>query len=353
MGGSENLALSIIKNDQNFQHFIIVLQGKSNFQIYCEDQYKTNFINLNFNTNSFFSYKNWKLLVYALRKIRPDLIQSYMYDGSKYARLLGMVFNTPVFIYIVNTYSHKKIRRGIFNYFLSFMTYKVIVNSEEVKNDVIKIDNVPFKKIYLLESFANLNFKENHNLFLRKKLNLKKTDFLFLFIARLVEQKGIDYLLEAFNICVNMKKMKKLKLIIVGDGELMTYFSKKIIDYKLTEHIFLVGEDPNLDPYLTEADAYVDSSIRSGLSVAAIKALEANLPTIMTDVGGVRNLSDNGKYLNICPPADSDALSSAMINLIGNKNNTKIDTRQYVKNKFSDVVVSKRIITLYKEALKV
>jgi glycosyltransferase involved in cell wall biosynthesis len=353
MGGSENLALSIIKNDQYFQHVIVVLQGTSDFQIYCEDQFKINFINLNFKTNSFFSFENWMLLVTTLRKIRPDLIQSYMFDGSKYARILGLIFNTPIFIYIVNTYSYKKIRRGFFNYFLSFITSKVIVNSDDVKNDVIKTDKVALGKIYVVESFANLNFKQNHNLFIRKKFNIKKTDYLFLFIARLVEQKGIDYLLEAFNICINKKKMKKLKLIIVGDGELMTFFINKIIDFKLTEHIFLVGEDSNLDPYLTEADAYVDSSIRSGLSVAAIKALEANLPTIMTDVGGVRKLSDNGKYLNICPPADSNALASTIINLISNKNNTRIDTCQYVKDKFSDVVVSRNIITLYKEALKV
>ena len=353
MGGSENLALSIIKNDQYFQHVIVTLQGKYDFQFYCEDLLKINFINLNFTTNSFFSYKNWKLLVLTLKKIRPDLIHAYMYDGSKYARFLGLILSIPIFIHIVNTYSYKKIRRGFFNFFLSFLTHTVIVNSDEVKTDVIKIDNVPLRKIYLIDSFANLNFKQNHNLFIRKKLNIKKTDYLFLFIARLVEQKGIDYLLEAFNICVNKKKMKKLKLIIVGDGELMTYFINKIIDFKLTEHIFLVGEDPNLDPYLTEADAYVDSSIRSGLSVAAIKALEANLPTIMTDVGGVRKLSDKGKYITICPPADSNALASALINLISNENNTSIDARQYIKNKFSDAIVCKNIITLYKEALKV
>ncbi len=353
MGGSENLAVSIIKNDQNFQHIIIVMEGKTDFQIYCENQFKINFINLDFKTSSFFSYENWKLLITALKKIRPDLIQSYMYDGSKYARLLGFILKIPVFIYIVNTYSYKKIRRGIFNYLFSFLTHTIIVNSEEVKSDVIKTDSVSIKKIYLLESFANLNFKKNYNLFIRKKLNIKKTDYLFLFIARLVEQKGIDYLIEAFDICINKKKIRKLKLIIVGDGELMTYFINKIIDFKLTEHIFLVGEDPNLDPYLTEADAYVDSSIRSGLSVAAIKALEANLPTIMTDVGGVRKLSDNGKYVSICPPADSHALASAIINLISNKNNTRMDTHQYIKNKFSDVVVSKNIITLYNEALKI
>ncbi len=353
MGGSENLAVSIIKNDQNFQHIIIVMEGKTDFQIYCENQFKINFINLDFKTSSFFSYENWKLLRTVLRKVRPDLIQSYMYDASKYARLLGFILKIPVFIYIVNTYLYKKIRRGIFNYLFSFLTHTIIVNSEEVKSDVIKTDSVSIKKIYLLESFANLNFKKNYNLFIRKKLNIKKTDYLFLFIARLVEQKGIDYLIEAFDICINKKKIRKLKLIIVGDGELMTYFINKIIDFKLTEHIFLVGEDPNLDPYLTEADAYVDSSIRSGLSVAAIKALEANLPTIMTDVGGVRKLSDNGKYVSICPPADSHALASAIINLISNKNNTRMDTHQYIKNKFSDVVVSKNIITLYKEALKV
>jgi glycosyltransferase involved in cell wall biosynthesis len=353
MGGAENLTISIIKNDKYFQHIVIVLQGETAYQKYCEENFNINFLNFNLKTNSFFSLSSWKVIISNLRKIQPDIIQSYMYDASKFGRIAGFLLKIPVFIYIVNTYSYKKIRRGFFNYFLSFFTYKIIVNSNDVKNDVIKIDKVSTKKIFLLESFANLNFKRNNNFSLRKKFKIKKTDYLFLFVARLVEQKGIEYLIDAVNICVNQNKLKKLKLVIVGDGELRSYLITKIINYKLAEHIYLVGEDPNLDPYLTDADAYIDSSIRSGLSVAAIKALEASLPTIMTDVGGVSKLSDNGKYVKICPPANSEAISSAITDFYGSKKKSNVGAPEYVKSHFSDISMTKKIVTLYKEALKI
>jgi glycosyltransferase involved in cell wall biosynthesis len=353
MGGSENLTISIIRNDKVFQHIIVVLDGHSDFQKYCEEKYKIFFINLNLKSNSFLSLQNWKTVFITMKKIQPDLIQSYMYDASRYSRLLGLALNIPVLVYVVNTYSYKKIRRGFFNFILSFLTHKVIVNSEEVSREVGIIDRVPFNKIVLLESFSSIDFKKNNNLQLRRKLNIKKNDYLFLFIARLVEQKGIDYLIDAFNICVNKNKIKELKLVVVGDGELLTHFLEKIINYKLTEHIYFVGEDPELNPYLTEADAYIDSSIRSGLSVAAIKALDANLPMIMTDVGGVQKLSSNGKYVKICPPADSYALSIAIMNYFRSKTYTNIGAHQFARSRFSDILATKNIVALYKEALKV
>ena len=352
MGGAENLTLSIIKNDQTFNHTVMVLNGYTEFQKHCEDEFKINFINLNFKTSNFFSLINWKLLISAAKKNGPQVIQSYMYDASKYGRILALIMRIPILIYIVNTYSYKKIRRGFFNYFFSFITYKIIVNSEDVRNDVVNIDKVGIGKIYLLESFANLNLQRNKTYYLRRNLGIKKNDYLFLFIARLVEQKGIDYLIEAMDVSVHSMKKQHLKLIIVGDGELMPCLIEKIINHNLAEHIYLVGEDPNLDKYLSEADAYIDSSIRSGLSVAAINALGASLPAIMTDVGGVRELTSNGKFATICPPADIKSLASAMAGFIDSKKKNNMGASQFVKNKFSDVTATKKIINLYKEALK-
>ena len=44
MGGAENLTLSIIKNDQTFNHTVMVLNGYTEFQKHCEDEFKINFI---------------------------------------------------------------------------------------------------------------------------------------------------------------------------------------------------------------------------------------------------------------------------------------------------------------------
>ena len=319
MGGAENITLSIIRNDKKFKHIILVLKGQTDFQRDCQKKYGIKFINLDFKTNSFFSILNWASLFSLIVKYRPLIIHSYMYDASKYARCIALFFNIPVVIYIVNTYSHKKIKRAVVNYLLSFLTKKIIVNSEEVKSDVIKYDKVSEKKIVLVPSFANLDFKKDSSLNLRKKFGIKKNDYMFLFIARLVEQKGLNYLIDCMKICIYKKGNKNLKLVILGNGPLKESLFDKVYRLKLSEHVFFAAEDTNLNPYLTEANAYVDSSNFSGQSVAAIKAMEASLPLIMTDVGGARQLSNNGKYASLCPPNDIYAMSALLSSYVKNK----------------------------------
>jgi len=352
MGGAENITLSLIRNDKEHKHLIVVFKGETNFQKYCEQKFKIKFINLDFKTNSFLSFKNWRSLFSLVKKYKPSIIQSYMYDASKYARFIGLLFNTPVVIYIVNTYSHKKTKRAIVNYLLSFLTKKIIVNSNEVKRDVMQYDKISEEKLILVPSFANLDFKKDYSFNLRKKLGIKKNDYIFIFIARLVAQKGLEVLIDSMEVCIHHKGDKNLKLIIVGDGPLKNTLLSKIDSLKLNKHIFLAGEIENLNPYLTEANAYIDSSLRSGFSIAAIKAMEASLPIIMTDVGGARQLSKNGKYASLCAPNEVNTMSDLISFYAKNKRAKNLDSADYVKKNFSDIAITKKILNLYSVILK-
>jgi glycosyltransferase involved in cell wall biosynthesis len=351
MGGAENITLAIIRNDKKNDHVVLVLQGNSTFQKFCQSRYKIKFHNLNWRTNNFFSISNWKLIISSVTKIRPNIIQSYMFDASKYSRLLGLLFSTPVLIYVVNTYQYKKYRRAIINFILGFLTDRVIVNSSDVEKDVLRYDRIDKSKIKLIPSFAMLDFKKQNNTKLREHLGIKKNDFLLLFIARLVEQKGISFLIDAIHICLHAKKIPNLRLIIVGDGPLRVDFQKQINKLNLMKYIFLAGEKENLNPYLSEADLYIDSSLWSGLSVAAIKAMEASLPLIMTDVGGARQLTNNGEHGYLCEEKNCKALADLIEFCYKNKINKNPNSNKFVKKYFSDTVIAKKIIDIYNEVL--
>jgi glycosyltransferase involved in cell wall biosynthesis len=351
MGGAENITLAIIRNDKVHNHVVLVFRGLTDFQAYCQEAHHLQFINLFWTTNSVFSLSNWKSLFRSIRKIKPSIIQSYMFDASQYARIAGLFFKIPVVIYVVNTYKNKIFKRSIINYFLSYITEKIIVCSDDVRNSVIKFDKVKKDKITLLPSFAMFDFKKDHTSSIRKSLDIKKSDYLALFIARLVEQKGIDYLIEAVGICVHKKKMMNLKLIIIGDGELKSKFIIKIKQLNLTNHIFLVGEINHLNTYLTEANVYVDSSLWAGLSVAAIKALEASLPLIMTDVGGAKQLTNNGQFGYLCNPKNSQSLATLIEFCYKNKIAKNAASNRYAKRNFSDSVMAKKVIEIYQEIL--
>lgn len=351
MGGAENITVAIIKNDKFNKHLVFVFQGLTDFQRHCQIAHNINFINLFWTSNSFFRFSNWKSLYQNIKKNKPSLIQSYMFDASQYARIIGLLLNIPVVIYVVNTYQNKTFKRGLINYLLSFMTAKILVCSDDVRNSVMKFDRISGKKITILPSFAIFDFKVDFSTNVRQLFGIKKRDYVLLFIARLTEQKGIDFLIEAMNICVNIKNLTSIKLIIVGEGKLRNRFSEKIEELHLENNIFLAGEINNLNPYLTQADMYVDSSLWAGLSVAAIKAMEARLPLVMTDVGGARQLTNNGQFGQLCKPRNSRALSLAIELCFKNKMPKNDKSFAYAKKNFSDRIVTKKIIQIYHKIL--
>ena len=351
MGGSENLTLTFISEDKKNKHTIVVFQGHTSFQDNCIKYNNIEFINLNFKTNSYFNLSNWLKIFQVVNNHKPDIIQAYMYDASKYARFVGFFSRVPVFIYIVNTYEYKKIRRAFFNYILSFLTKKVFVNSENVLSDVMYYDKIPKRKIILMPSFVSFNYEADHTLKIRNRLGIKKNDYLFLFIARLVEQKGIINLLHAVDLSVNTHKERNIKFVIMGDGELRNFLVSEILRLNLENFVFLVGEFKNINPFLTEADAYIDSSLRSGLSVAAINAMEASLPMIMTDVGGVNELNEGKKYISLCPAGNVNLMSNLIESFVKRKKRKDPALSEYVRQKFAAKNIIDKILNSYQDAI--
>lgn len=351
MGGSENLTLAIIKNNPDYQHFILVMQGESPFQNFCESKYKLNFLNLNLISNKFFSYSKWRLIYNEVKKINPDVIHAYMFDSSQYGRIIAFLLKKPILIYIVNTYKNKKIRRGVINFLLSFITRKIIVCSEDVKNDVLKFDRVNAKKLITIDSFAMFDFKKDYSINLSEKFNLSAETFKLLTIARIVEQKGLFLLVDAIDICVNAFKIDKIKLFIVGDGPL----KKDLVDYiasrNLSGYIFLVGEQNNLNIYLTQCNAFIDPSLWAGMNVSSIKALEASLPLLITDVGGARKLTCEGKYGVLCKANDAHSLAFGIESLLVKKKVNTKEAYEYIWENFSDTTAGRKIGELYKSLL--
>ncbi len=353
MGGSEHLTSAIIQNDKSSnKHIILVMQGNSDYQDYCEKVLNLDFINLQTNSNSFFSVPKWTKLIQVIIKQKPDLIHSYMYDSSLYARILSFFFRIPILIYVVNTYTRKIFRRSLVNFLLSFITDNVIVCSNDVKRDVLRFDRIHPKKIITISSFAIFNFKKEFLPNVRQNLKIKKDDFVLLSIARLVEQKGLIFLFEAVDLLVNIYKLQNIKLVMIGDGPLMNSLSLYICQHNLRKHIFLIGEKNNLNPYLTQSDLYVDSSLHAGLNIASIKAMEAELPIVITDVGGARQLVDEGKFGYLVKASSASSIARGIEWFYNDKKIIDKSRYQFLKSHFSDEVAAKKILMLYFKIFK-
>ena len=136
-----------------------------------------------------------------------------------------------------------------------------------------------------------------------------------LFYGRISQYKGVEYLLKAF---LKIKsRYKDVKLIIAGKG----HFSFDVSPYLNECQIEFINRYITVDELVTLIRSsqfvvcpYV-SATQSGV-VASVLAL--NKPLIVTNVGGLPEMIEDGKNGLIVPPMDVEALSTAMSNLLSN-----------------------------------
>ena len=127
-------------------------------------------------------------------------------------------------------------------------------------------------------------------------------------VSRLIERKGINYLIEA----VEKLKDKQIQLILVGEGNQEDTLKKLVDDLKISDKVDFkgyVGHDQIAEIY-RNSDIFVLPSLNEGMSNALLEALAAGLPVIVTDTGGTSELLDGNGVL--IPMGDSEAITEAI-----------------------------------------
>ena len=145
---------------------------------------------------------------------------------------------------------------------------------------------------------------EGHNSSLNSKV------FTFVFVGRIVGDKGINELIEAF------KRLKphSAKLVLVGTFEEKLDPVKPETKQEIDKNpnIEWVGRQADVRPFYEQADAFVFPSYREGFPNTVLEAGAMGLPSIVTNINGANEIiipEENGL---IIPSKDSDALYQAM-----------------------------------------
>lgn len=133
---------------------------------------------------------------------------------------------------------------------------------------------------------------------LKKKYGIESKHAV-LFIGRIAEKKGLEYLIRAINLI--RKNINDVMLIVVGDGPLRTHLEKLSENLGLEKHINFVGYKVGNDKisYLSLSDLVVVPSIvtasgdTEGLPVTVMEAMAAGKPVIASDVGGMNEIITN------------------------------------------------------------
>lgn len=352
LGGAENITLSIINNDQLNDHVICVLRKASSYQAYCQEQYGISFVNLSWSRRGILRWDNWVSLYKALVDIKPAIVHTYMYDASLYGRIVAWVLGLPTVMSVMNTYDKKIAVRAFVNRLLAFGTKRVVVCSEDVRRDVRQYDRVPNNKIATISSFIKTDFQKDESLNLREQLNLSDDCYIGLTVARLVSQKGHHMLLDAIDCLVRQENINHLRFVWVGDGPLTSSLAQSIKQRNLENYIYMVGQQTNLNPFLSQANFYIDPSIKAGLNLATIKAMEAGLPVVMSRAGGAEQLTMNGQFAYLFDTNDVEGLVGAVKKFLKKPDLSQLMAelaRAHVLEHYSEKSATQAYYQIYKE----
>src|SRR6185312_342487 len=148
---------------------------------------------------------------------------------------------------------------------------------------------------------------------LRQELNIKASDFVFVFVGRLVKDKGINELVSAFS----KLQIQNARLLLVGnfEPELDPLFSETLQRIQSNPNIFSVGFQKDVRPYFSISNALVFPSYREGFPNVVMQAGAMELPSIVSNINGCNEIIKNGVNGIIIPPKNEDELFKAMKSL--------------------------------------
>jgi len=234
----------------------------------------------------------------------------------------------------------------------------VIPEGEGVKNDLLQ--NGITKKPLKVLGYGNVRGVDMDFYSLRPEVREIASEihtdvFTFLFVGRIVKDKGINELCEAFD---KLSGIVKARLVLVGPYEdnldPISDKSRKIIeDNPLIEAVGSKSGDELL-AYYASADCFVMPSYREGFPNTVLEAGAMGLPSIVTDINGSREIIVKGQNGVIIPSKNADALFDAMQNMI--RNNTARESmaakaREMIASRFEQGFVRKCLYDFYDDIL--
>jgi glycosyltransferase involved in cell wall biosynthesis len=178
------------------------------------------------------------------------------------------------------------------------------------------------------------------------------SEFILGTAGRLVELKGIEYLLSAASAL--RREFPALRVEIAGSGPQRLNLEEAVRHCGLEGHVEFLGWIDDLNSVLPRWDVFVMPSLEEGFPIAALDAMAAGLPVVATSVGGVPELIVDGITGWLVPPRDTDALASRLRLLLANPEMRRVmGAAGYarVRDHFSAARMTESFTQLYDELL--
>ena len=188
-----------------------------------------------------------------------------------------------------------------------------------------------------------------------KRTNVHKADINLLIISRLVIQKNINIVIEAMELLDN----KNVKLSIIGEGGEFNKLEGVIHELNLQNRVQLLGKIDNnkISQFLLTADIFIQASDYEGLPHSVLEAINYEIPILSTEVGGCKDLLNDGERGFIIPiPPDKKIIAENIIYIINNKDEAtkRADAAKvFISKEYSFLVQANQYMKIFQQNKKI
>lgn len=302
-------------------------------------------------------------------KFRPLIVHSHTPKAGIVAMLAAKLAGVPIRIHTVAgmpLLESNGVKRILLE-FIEKITYacatKVLPNSNVMSNIILEKKFTTISKLKVIakgssngidtEYFNPGKISDSTKEYWRNKIGLSKSDFVFIFIGRIVSDKGVNELIKAF-----LKlDSPNTKLLLLGDKEVdldpLLPETNNLLDTSL--NIIHLNFQNDIRPFLTISDVLVFPSYREGFPNVVMQAGSMGLASIVTNINGCNEIIVDNVNGIIVPPKNANALYNAM-RLIMSNNNLRCklsqNARKMIVDRYEQKIVWQSLLEEYVDLCK-
>lgn len=302
--------------------------------------------------NTFLRFKQSVLLAMELKRSGVEHLHAHFaLDACKLSMLTSVLAGIP---YSFTMHAHDIFRPDLSDLIEDkFKNAKFIASiSNYNKNFILnKYPSIDSDKIKIVHCGIKIRNAQPHS-------NKSSKSFTIITVGRLVEQKGLKFLIQACNI---LKRNHDIKFIcnIIGEGKEKHQLENMIARFELNDVIYLLGvkDQKEVIEALESANVFVlpctveKNSAMDGIPVALMEAMAMELPVISTSISGIPELIKDGAGI-LVEPENAKQLSEAILRVYNlNDRDLKEMTmkgKSIVMEEFSLTSEVKKLVRLFR-----
>ncbi len=355
----------------SFNVIAVSSPGKRLNTIPLTEGVKTKAIKIDRRISPFNDVKALYKLYKFFKQESPDIVHSMTPKAGLLSMAAAYLAKTPVRIHTFTGLIFPT-KKGVFQKLLIAMdkvlclcATTIIPEGLGVKQDLINY-GVTTKPLSLIANgningvdidyFKSTIFSERDKLRLKKRLNINEKDYVFIFAGRLVGDKGINELTDAF-VKIN-KQNKNTKLILLGVCESKLDPLEETTVHVLENHdnILTLGWRQDIRSYFAISDSMVFPSYREGFPNVILQACAMQLPCIVSNINGCNEIITNNSNGFVVPAKNKNALYKSMMQMCSMSKETHKKmghaSRHLIVEKFEKHFVWNSLLLKYNSLVK-